>query len=197
MNRVTRIVLTVFTFALLSGCARSADLIRTAAMAERQDVFVTQAEGLPLPPGYAELRIVSLLKTHKPGVYSAADAHGTPGYTLLLNIGGQALELSGDPRPERKEPVGPRDPEAGDGMRYQFSRTLHVKAGTHRTVMAIPADAIAVEKEITLAEGSRNTLVLEPVYRKMPVRSRPWNYNATDFKEGIRSLRVVLNGVEK
>lgn len=86
---------------------------------------------------------------------------------------------------------------AGDGMRYQFTRTLHVKAGTHRTVMAIPADAVAVEKEITLVEGSRNTLVLEPVYGKMPVRSRPWNYNSTDFKEGIRSLRVVFNGKEK
>ncbi|UTG93522.1 hypothetical protein [Geobacter sulfurreducens] len=197
MNRITRIVLTVFTSALLGGCARSAELIRTAGIGECQDVFVTQAEGQPLPPGYAELRIVSLLKTHKPGLYSSADAHGTPGYKLLLNIGGQALELSGDPRPERKEPVGPRDPEAGDGMRYQFSRTLHVKAGTHRTVMAIPDDVIAVEKEIPLAEGSRNTLVLEPVYGKMPVRSRPWNYNVTDFNEGIRSLRVVFNGKEK
>lgn len=194
MNRIIMIALAVVTFAALGGCAGTAELARTAGLATRQDVFVEKQQGQPLLSGHAELRIVSSLKTHKPGVYSEKDIHGTPGYKLLINIDGQAAELSGDPRPERREPMGLRDPEAGEGMRYRFARTLYVKAGAHRMVIALPADTIATEREIVLSEGSSNTLVLEPGYGRMPPRSRPWNYSVTDFKEGIRSLRVVLNG---
>ncbi len=193
MNRICMIALSIIAFATLSGCAGTAELARTASLPTRQDVFVEKHQGQPLPSGYAELRIESSLKTHKPGIYSEKDIHGTPGYTLLINIDGQVTELSGNPRPERRESVGLRDPEAGDGMRYRFTQTLYVKAGVHRMVIALPADTIAIEREIVLSEGSRNTFVLEPGYGTMPPRSRPWNYSVTDFKGGIRSLRAVLN----
>ena len=58
---------------------------------------------------------------------------------------------------------------------------------------ALPADKVAIEREVVLAEGSRNILVLEPVYGAKPM-IRPRASNVTDFKEGIRSLRVMLNG---
>ncbi|ABB33715.1 putative lipoprotein [Geobacter metallireducens RCH3] len=193
MNRITMTVLAVVTLAILGGCAGTAELARTAAIATRQDVFVEKAQGQSLPPGYAELRVVSSLKTHGPEIYSRRDVHGTPEYKLLLNIGGQTAELSGDPRPERSEPLGLRDPEAGEGMRYRFTQTLYVKAGTHHMVVALPADNVATEREIILPEGSSTTIVLEPGYGTASPRRRPSSYTVTDFREGIRALRVVLN----
>ncbi|GLI37965.1 hypothetical protein KI811_09730 [Geobacter hydrogenophilus] len=194
MNRICLIALSILAFVCLGGCAGTAELAKTASLATRQNVFVEKQQGQLLPSGCAELRVVSSLKTHKPGIYSEQDIHGTPGYKLLINIDGQVAVLSGDPRPELREPVGLRDSEAGEGMRYRFTRTLYVRAGAHRVVIALPADNIATERKIVLSEGSSNTLVLEPGYGTTPPRSRPWNYSVTDFKEGIRSLRVVLDG---
>jgi len=142
------------------------------------------------------LCIFATLKTHKPGIYSASDMHGTPNYKLLLNIDGQAVLLLGNLENENSEPMKLVDPEAGDGIRYRFSKNLRLKSGTHRIVVALPEDGIAVERVITLVEGNVSHLVVEPIYSTKSGKRHPGRYGTTSFTEGIRSLRVILNGKE-
>ncbi len=181
---------------LVNGCANSSALIRASSTSIRTDVFQELANGEIVPPGHADLRIAFSLKTHRPGVYSARDIHGTPDYRLLLNIDGQAIQLPGSLREENIEPRGLQDPEAGDGIRYRFTSRLRLRAGTHRVVIAMPADDIAEERVITLPEGSSNSLVLEPVYRTAPGKLRPGRglSGGTTYSEGLRGFRMVLNG---
>lgn len=193
MKKMNLLIL-VMAVTFISGCADSSALIRKSSTSLRNDVFRELTDGGTAPQGHADLHITSSLKTHRPGIYSAKDIHGTPGYGLLLNIDGQAVQLHGSLREENVEQRGLRDDEAGEGVRYQFEKKLRLKAGTHKVVIAIPADDIAVEREITLPEGSRNSLVLEPIYRTEPGKRRPGFYGVKSFKEGIRGFQVMLNG---
>ena len=187
------ILLPLLAITVTSGCAGSPELIRTSSVSTRNDVFQELKDGGSSPAEYADLRIVFSLKTHKPGIYSRTDVHGTPEYRLLINIDGQAVQLQGNLYKENIEPRGLRDPEAGEGIRYRFSKILRLKAGTHKIVVAIPEDGIAVEREITLSEGNNN-LFLEPVYGSSTDKQRPGFYGVTSFTEGIKSFGVVLNG---
>ena len=103
------------------------------------------------------------------------------------------LLLRGNLQKEISEPMNLMDPEAGDGIRYGFSKNLRLKPGTHRIVVALPDDGIAVEREISLNEGDLNQLAVEPVYSSAPVKKRP-GISTTSFKQGIRSLRLNLYG---
>lgn len=181
---------------VVSGCAESSALIKANSTSMRTDIFEELTNGEIAPRGFSDLRITATLKTHKPGIYSATDVHGMPDYNLLLNIDGQAVLLRGGLQKENSEPMKLVDPEAGDGIRYRFSKKLRLKAGVHKIVVALPDDGIAVEREITLAEGNVNNLVLEPIYRTTPGKRRPGMYSTTSFTEGIRSLRLMLNGKE-
>jgi hypothetical protein len=192
MKRMNLLILTM-TGTLVSGCVNNSALIRTSSTSIRNDVFQELSNGGPVPAGYADLRITSALKTHKPGIYSARDIHGTPEYKLLVNIDGQAVQLPSSLSKENVEPRGLRDSEAGEGIRYRFSSNLRLKAGTHKVVIAIPADEIAVERQITLPEGG-NSLVLEPLYRSIPGKQRPAAYGVTSFSEGIKGFWMIFNG---
>lgn len=193
MSRI-KLLLLAIALTVVSGCSGSSALIKASSTSVRSDVFQELKDGGSIPLGYADLRISFSLKTHKLGIHSAKDVHGTPDYKLLLNVDGQAIQLQGSLIEENNEPHGLRDPEAGEGIRYRFSGNLRMKAGTHKVVIAIPADNIAVEREITLPEGSRNSLVLEPMYRTAPGKRSPGSYGVTSFYEGITGLMVVLNG---
>lgn len=181
---------------VLSGCAESSALIKANSTSLRTDVYEELTNGATAPQGYVDLRVSANLKTHRPGIFSAKDIHGTPDYKLLLNIDGQAVLLQGSLQKENSEPMKLLDPEAGDGIRYRFSKNLRLKAGLHKVVVALPDDEIAVAREFTLNAGERNSLVVEPVYSTKPGKRRPGMYSTTSFTEGIRSLRVMLNGKE-
>lgn len=189
-------LLLMLSLMVLSGCAESSALIKANSTSLRTDVYEELTNGASAPQGYVDLRVTATLKTHKPGIYSASDIHGTPDYKLLLNIDGQAVLLRGNLQKENSEPMKLVDPEAGDGIRYRFSKNLRLKSGTHRIVVALPDDGIAVEREITLVEGNVSHLVVEPIYSTKPGKRRPGMYGTTSFTEGIRSLRVMLNGKE-
>ena len=182
------------TVTLISGCADSSALIRKSSTSVRSDVFQELNDGAPIPQGYTDLRITSSLKTHKTGIYSKKDIHGTPKYRLLINIDGQTVHLQGSLHEENIEPRGLRDPEAGEGIRYRIGRDLRLKAGAHRIVFAIPDDGLAVEREIALEEGRSNSLVLEPLYSLTAGKQRPGFYGITSFREGLKGFRVILNG---
>lgn len=179
-----------------SGCAGNSALIKSSSISVRTDIFEELTNGGTASKGFSDLRITATLKTHKPGIYSESDIHGTPDYKLLLNIDGQAVLLKGSLHRENSEPVKLVDPEAGDGIRYQFVNNLRLKGGTHKIVVALPDDGIAVEREITLSEGDVNSLVLEPVYCTAPGKRLPGIYCSTSFKSGIRSFRLTLNGLD-
>lgn len=178
----------------LSGCARGAELVRTSSVSTRTGIFEESPQGGAVASGFAELGLFATLKTHRPGSYSASDLHGTPDYQLLLNIDGQAVLLEGKPEREDRRLRNTVDAEVGDGIRYRFGKNLRLKPGVHRVVAGLPADGIAVEKEINLPEGSANSLVLEPIYGVKSEKKRVGFLNSDSFKEGITSLRFTLNG---
>ncbi len=191
-----KLCLLIIAISLLSGCAESSALIKANSASLRTDVYEELTNGATAPQGYVDLRISANLKTHRPGIFSAKDIHGTPDYKLLLNIDGQAVLLQGSLQKENSEPMKLLDPEAGDGIRYRFSKNLRLKAGLHKVVVALPDDEIAVAREFTLNAGERNSLVVEPVYSTKPGKRRTGMYSTTSFTEGIRSLRIMLNGKE-
>jgi len=193
VKKTRPIIAIILAIVFMTGCAVNHELVKTAGISTRQDAFQEiTSEAEPIP-GYADLRIFTSLKTHKPGIYSSSDIHGTPDYKLLLNIDGQAVILRGSLQKENNEPMKLVDPEAGDGIRYRFSSNLRLRAGTHRIVVALPDDGIAVEREINLNEGKVNHLVLEPIYSSKPGKRRVGTYSTTGFMEGIRSIRLNLN----
>lgn len=184
----------LMSLGILAGCAGNNKSVTEISSSTTQSVFQEIEENVPPVPGYADLRVYSSLKTHKAGFHSIKDNHGTPDYELLINIDGQAVLLRGSLQKENSEPRGLVDPEAGEGIRYRFGKSLRLKGGTHRIVVAIPDDGFAVERAITLAEGNVNNLVLEPIYGTTPGMRRPRAYSTTSFKEGIRGLSLTLNG---
>jgi len=179
--------------AVMAGCAGNKDLIKAMSTSISQDIFQEAPQNTPPAPGYLDLRIYSSLKTHKPGIYSEKDPHGTPNYTMLVNIDGQAIHLEGRLTEEKSGAISMGDPNEGIGIRYQFEKRLRIKAGAHKVVVAIPADDLAVEGEILLSD-SANSLIAEPVYGILPGKKRLGLYGATSFKQGVKRLRLTLNG---
>jgi len=189
-----KLVLLVMMLTMLSGCAESSALIRANNTSIRTDIFQELTNGGTVPEGMADLHFTATLKTHRPGIYSSKDIHGTPDYKILLNIDGQAMQLQGILHEENSARVRLVDPEAGDGIRYRFSKRMRLRAGAHRIVVAIPDEEIAVQKEISLVQGAVNNLVLEPVYSTVPGNKRLGINNTTRFMKGIRDIRLMLNG---
>ena len=190
---IMKFLLLAMTLTVVAGCAESSALIRANNTSMRVDVFEEITNGTIIPKGFADLHFTATLKTHKPGVYSVKDIHGTSDYKMLLNIDGQAVQLQGTLQAESSEATNLRDTEAGEGIRYRFDKKLRLKPGTHKVVLAIPADDLAIERVITLTDGSNNSLVLEPVYRRTPVKPRI-GIGKTSYQEGIRGISLTLNG---
>jgi len=182
--------------ALLAGCATN--LNKQAIFNSRTDVFSQISQNSSIPAGHADLNISASLKTHREFEcpINQKHTHGTAEYKLVLNIDGQSAQLNGRFQNESSESRGLMDPEAGDGIRYRFDGSLRLKAGKHKIIVALPGDGIAIEKEITLIEGDVNYLILEPIYSMMPGKKAPGLYSTTSFTEGIRTIRLMLNGRE-
>lgn len=185
----------VLAVVIMGGCVRNVELIKSMSVTTHGDVFRELPEKAAISLGYADLRISASLKTHSPGIYTfEKKAHGTAAYMLLLNIDGQATHIKGELQEEDSEPRFVRDPEAGKGIRYTFRKDIRLKAGPHRIAVAIPDDDIIIVNEVTLLEGSANSLVLEPVYGKTARKQRPGFYGLTSFSQGMKGLKAYLNG---
>lgn len=184
---------TITAFVILPGCADNKALVKAMGTGTSQGVFQEIGENAPQVPGYADLHIYSSLKTHKPGIYSGKDIHGTQDYMLLVNIDGQATTLKGRLSMERNESRSVRDPEEGEGIRYLFTKILRVKTGTHRVFVALPTDDIVAGRDVIISEGENSSLTMEPIYGSVPGKHGPGTYGLTSFKEGIKSIRLLLN----
>lgn len=194
MKKIFQFVTTAMTLTILTGCAGNAELVKTMSKSTSHNVFQEISADLPPVAGYVDLRIKSNLKTHKPGIHSNRDVHGTQEYMLLVNIDGQATTLKGRMNEERNEARSMHDPEEGEGIMFQFTKILRAKAGTHRVVVASPADDLVAERDVILSEGENYSLTVEPIYCSIPGKQRLGTYGLTSFKEGIRSFRLLLNG---
>ncbi len=188
------LLLILLSMVIAGGCANSADLLKACSTSMRGDVFREVSDQSPVPGGYADLLVVSSLKTHRPGFHQSDDAHGTSDYRLLINIDGQAAAIPGKLVEESIEPRKLGDPEAGEGIRYRFGKHLRLKAGIYKLIIALPDDNIAVAREITLVGGSANRLAVEPVYGTKRSGGRMSMGTDKDYKEGIRGLQLILNG---
>ncbi|MCM0082209.1 hypothetical protein L4X63_11465 [Geomonas sp. Red32] len=187
------IVLMVAMAVVTGGCAGRGAVNRTGA-GTGGEVFREVTPGEKVPRGYADLEITLSMKTHRPGLYSGEDRHGTGEYQLQVDLDGEPLRLSGSLWEEKVEPNALRDPEGGEGIRYYFTKTVRVKAGDHQVVVALPADDLSVDREITLAGGTSNRLTLEPVYREAAGAARSAPHGSASFKEGMRGFWISLNG---
>lgn len=163
----------------------------------RRDIFRETIEDATIPSGYAELTIISSLKTHKPGIYPyGSKVRGTPDYVLMINIDGQNVVVKGRLSEENSEPKGLYDPEAGEGIRYLFKKEILLNAGTHRLVLAVPEERVVVSRELTLKDGTTNTLRLEPIYGSTNPAGSPGRgcLGSSSFMAGIVGFWVYLNG---
>ena len=194
MKKTMQVFATAMTLAILAGCAGNKELVKAMGTSTSQNVFQGIDVHLPPVPGYVDLSIYSTLKTHKPGIHSSSDVHGTQEYMLLVNIDGQATTLKGRLIGERSEARSMRDPEEGEGIIYQFAKIVRAKAGVHRVAIALPADDRVAERDVVFSEGENYSLTVEPVYYSVPGMQRPGTNGLTSFKEGIRSFRLLLNG---
>lgn len=182
------------TVAVMGGCTRSAELLKTSSMNLRSDVFREASSGEKTPPGYSELTIHSSLKTHKPGSRLFDNSkRGTSDYVLLINIDGQVARIEGALNEDNSREFN--DPEAGAGIRYTFKKNVQLPAGNHRLIVASPEDGIAIEKEINLADGMKYYLHLKPQYGGVDSRRKPAVYGSgPGFHNGIKGFEVWLNG---
>lgn len=180
--------------AVLAGCAGSPQAALKQDVAKGGEVFQEMARGGAAPEGYADLTVTASIKTHKQRPSLQRDRHGSADYTLIISVDGEVVAVTGEGRPERVEASPFADPEAGKGMRYLFSKTLRLRAGTHKIAVSLPEDQVGVVHDITLGSGSANKLVLQPVYASVAGKPRPGFIGATTFKEGISRMQVALNG---
>jgi len=192
MKKVNLLIITL-ALTVISGCANSSALLKASSTSTRSDVFQETIKGGSIPAGYADITVYASLKTHEPGAFSAKDVHGTPEYRLLINVDGQSTHLQGTLSEENIDSRRLME-EAGNGIRYRFKKSIRLKAGAHRIVVASPDDGFAVERQIALPEGISSELVLEPIYGKVPGKQRPGFYGVASFREGLEGFGVTLNG---
>ncbi|HEY3309245.1 MAG TPA: hypothetical protein VGJ93_12385 [Desulfuromonadaceae bacterium] len=192
MKKITHAISSLAVFVTIGWSVHPcfAEVVPTGAY---QDAALEIAGATKAVIGYADLNIYSSVKTHKPGIYSSKDAHGTPDFKLLLSIDDQPVVLQGRLQKDDGEKRHLHDPEAGEGVRYHFDQKVRLKTGTHKIVVVIPEDDLKIEKEISISEG-RHSLALEPIYGSIPVKRQAGLFGSTSFREGIRTIRLVLNG---
>jgi hypothetical protein len=192
--KITVILLTVF-IVLMTGCNK--DVINMMSQGTRRDVFEETSGGVPIPRGYAELTIISSLKTHKPGIYPYGNrVRGTSDYVLLINIDGQKTVIKGDLEEEKTELKGLYNQEAGEGIRYFYEKEILIKPGKHRMILAPQEESFVVERELTFKDETNNILRPEPIYGSSNPRGThgriPRSYSS--FMAGIEGFWVYLNG---
>ena len=194
MKNFIVLILTLTTF--VAGCNKN--IAETMYRDTHQGVFRNYIENKPIPRGYAELTIFSSLKTPLPGIYPyGSQIIGTPDFTLLINIDGQKTLVKGDLSQEISEPKGLDESEAGEGMRYLFKKDLLLKAGAHKLFVALPAEEnAAIEKDLILKEGSRNSLRIDPIYESSEPAPGRGMFSSPSFMNGITGFWFFLNGGE-
>jgi hypothetical protein len=187
------LVLSIMTL-FITSCIN--DVANVTGRGTRHDIFQTTNKSTRIPNGYAELTIVSSLKTPKPGIYPfGSKVTGTPDYVMMMSVDGQNETIQAILWQEKREPEGLYDPEAGEGIRYEFKKEIMIKAGTHRLVLVLPEEGVIVKRKLTLRDGTTNTIRLKPIYRSVNPEGIPGRgfSGSARFMAGIVGFWVYLN----
>ncbi len=197
MRTASFVATSLIILGMLVGCGSASREIQGKSQNEKTGVFQEVAGETPMPKGFADLIIKSNIKTHVEDYYileSRDSPHGRQTYPFLLNIGGQVVrwDIEGvrDVKPSYDaEGKTNRDPEAGEGIKYDLKKTVRLHAGTHRVMLCQSGDDYCTEVSITLKEGETAALAFEPVYRTKRIPTR-----IPSFLKGIDKYEVFLNG---
>jgi hypothetical protein len=180
---------------ILAGCAGNGELLKRAESPERSNVYAVITTTAPPERGYADVTIRASIKTHSTALFPLGkDPHGTSDYQLLVNIDGEPLRISGAPTIEEGFSDAERHPEAGSGTRYLFRAHVRLPAGSHRVIVALPGDRVAVQHDIRLDEMTDTLLEVVPSYYSDRRQLGPGSAGATSFREGISGLGLAVNG---
>jgi len=185
-----KLVVGMFAITLLAGCAGNREAVLQAAAQTRQDVF----EVVQTPtnsPGKALLQIEFPVKTFRARIANSYIKHRNPPYTAIVNMDGQAIELTAEPVLENLPGDFRDNPEAGSGWKYVFKRTLLLEPGTYRMTIAVPLAGVVVEKELTLTAGE-HLLKIAPTYNASVTRYP----NYPRFNHGLSRVAGTLNNRE-
>lgn len=181
----------VGAISLIIGCSGTGDVIKLRSASSRQDVYREVQDKSPIPSGYADLGVSFSVKTHKSSFHILErGTKGTPDYVLVLNIDGQVEKLKGAMTEENTLDERPLMPETGNGIRYRFRKDLRLTTGNHKVFVAVPEDEVAVEVDIQLEDGTRNELVLEPVY----ATGKRLGKRGPNFYSHLSGVRMLMNG---
>lgn len=194
MNNMKKYTLLIASLLLLGGCAAN-QTVRQLETPNAQGGFqvVKDADGQP-SAGYGDLKIALNLKTRNPGTFLVdTTGYGTERYKLQIGINGQTETIAGVMTPESGEYKGSKDPEAGNGVRYRFAKTLRLPVGEHRLVLALPGDTVVFEHVVTIRHGV-SVLNLQPVYGRKDSHRMIGFYGDTTYYEGVRRLTVAGSG---
>ena len=183
--KTIRLIALLAIFFTMSGCALNTELIQRGAVSSRNDIFTEVVAGTEAPERYAILHLSTSVKT--PLAWEPES-----GLSQIINIDGQALQMTDSGKKECRDASGLRDPETGCGFKHVFSLNLLLKAGTHSLIVAFPDKGVAITKEITLPAGTSNFLQVEPQYRSLPKQGKN-SLPGTSFKEGILLLDTKFN----
>ncbi len=185
---------------LLAGCGGTGELIRKQSFGTRSDVYAESGETTTIPQGFADLRVAFSVKTHRSGFHVLeSGTRGSAGYVLVLNIDGHATTLPGVMSEEDTLDERPRTPETGIGIRYRIEKNLRLRAGVHKVFIAVPEDEVAIEQKIQLEWGTRNELLLEPVYGTgvrptYGIGKLLFGKRGPNFCSHLRGIRMLMNG---
>lgn len=193
MRKVMKYIVFAALGTILLGCAAASKEIRIKAYSERMDVFREVQDNGVIPKGFADLIIQASIKTHLEGFYLiewGETFHGKPNYPFLLNIDGQSITWKIDGQKEIApyyDEKGSRNPERGEGMKYNVKKKIRLAAGSHRLFFALPSENIFKEIGIRLNEGQLHLIEIRPIYRGRSFDQK--------FLYGIRGLEIYLDGI--
>lgn len=180
-------IILVAALATISGCAGNHDLISKASMASRQDIF-TDVTGAETQVGKAVVEFTCSVKSNSSQFMWFYNKHSNPPYQLHLSIDGQATTVESEPVLEDKSSSMSKDPEAGTGWKYEFSKRVVLAPGNHKLTVTLPVDDVLVEKEITLGPG-KSSITIMPVYKEKLLRP----YKGQHFSAGVKGVEIRVS----
>jgi hypothetical protein len=194
MRKMFAFLFTITVGTVLAGCMTRSQFMTAKSQSARTGVFREIDGKDAIPKGYADLEISASIKTHVEGFYpieSKDSLHGKKGYPFVLNIDGQAVvwkvDGEADVAPFHQE-YGGRNPEGGEGIRYDIRRKIRLAGGKHKVFLGLPGEGYYREFDVILEDGKAYSMSFEPIYRKDNVR----HLRERRFINGIEGYEKTL-----
>jgi hypothetical protein len=196
MNKLKKLIFLMSAAITLAGCVSATQEIARRTKSTRSDVFVEVPAQSSIPPEFIDLMIKASIKIPLDRYYalgSTKPVQEKPGYPFLVNIDGQAVlwreEGQKESVPLYDKGYTSRDPDAGDGVKYNLKKKIRLSPGLHKFFFGLPNEDFLSEFEVSLHRGESQVLEFKPLYRykTYPVR-------IPTFLKGLDRYEAVLNG---